>query len=134
VKWVAGRKHVLGAINVFCAGDAGLIEGFGLDQLVKSASDAEITVPTDIITSPGENLGEAAVAWDGVDRNGFILQWASDQTNAATYSTLIPCTASSFTLTGQTSGATVHFRIAAIDPSQPGHMTAWSAWVAGTAH
>jgi hypothetical protein len=44
------------------------------------------------------------------------------------------CSASSFTLTGQTSGATLHFRIAAIDPSQPGHMTTWSAWVAGTVH
>jgi hypothetical protein len=39
-----------------------------------------------------------------------------------------------FTLTGQVSAATLHFRIAAIDPSQPGHMTAFSGWVAGTVH
>ncbi len=133
-KWVAGRKHVIGAVNVFCAGSASLIASLGFDEFVKSAADAEITIPSDIITSPGADLGEVDVAWDGVDRHGFMIQWATDVTNATTYSAMIPCTVASFTLTGQTSAATLHFRIAAIDPSQPSHMTAWSAWVAGTVH
>jgi hypothetical protein len=131
---LAGRKHTIGAVNVFCAGSAQLIESFGFDEFVKAPADADITVPTDIITSPGANLGEVDVAWDGVDRHGFMLQWATDPANPATFSQGIPCTVPNFTLTGQTSAATLHFRIAAIDPSQPGHVTAFSGWVAGTVH
>jgi hypothetical protein len=135
VAWTAGRKHTLAAVNVFCAGSASMIEQFGCDELVKSAVGGEIVVPTDIVTSPGVNLGEMDLAWDeGLDRHGFMVQYASDPTNATTYVGPIPCTVPSFTLTGQTSGATMHARVAAIDPTQPGHMTAWSLWVAGTVH
>jgi hypothetical protein len=64
---------------------------------------------------------------------GFMVQWATDTADATTYSATIPCHAASYTLPGQASGATLHFRIAAIDPSQATHMSAWGAWVAGTA-
>jgi len=37
-----------------------------------------------------------------------------------------------FTFTGGAPAATVFFRVAAIDPSVPTGLTAWSAWVAGT--
>jgi len=134
LKWLAGRKHTIGAVNVFCAGSAQLVEAFGFDEYVKAPADVTITVPGDIITSPGASPGEVDVAWDGVDRHGFMLQWAADPANPATFSQVIPCTVPNFTLTGQTSAATLHFRIAAIDPSQPGHMTAFSGWVAGTVH
>jgi hypothetical protein len=91
-------------------------------------------VPASIVTTPGLAVGEVDTSWDdSVNRHGFMVQHASDPTNATTYSAFIPCTVGAYTLTGQASAATVYFRVAAVDPSQPTHLTAWSAWVAGTA-
>jgi len=132
-KWLAARKHVLSTVGVFCAGSVELIEGLGFEVLTHAVQ--EITALTSIVTTPGSSAGEVDASWDEtVNRHGFMLQHASDPANAATYSPFIPCTVGSFTLGGQVSAATVYFRVAAIDPSQPTHLTAWSPWVAGTAH
>jgi hypothetical protein len=60
------------------------------------------------------------------------VQHATDAANPATYSPSLACTKSKFTLTGATSGSSVSFRVAAIDPSSATGQTAWSGWVVGT--
>ena len=135
LKWHAGRRHTLSAVSVFAGGDPAIITAFGFDLQTKAAAGAEITVPEGIVTSPGTNLGDIDVGWDeGNNRHGFMLQHCTNPADPSTFSTPIPCTSPDFILTGQASGAVIHFRVASIDPSLPGHMTAYSAWVAGTAH
>jgi hypothetical protein len=79
-------------------------------------------------------LGEAVFSWDvGNARHGFIVQHATDVANAATHSANLPSTRATFTLKGGTPSSTVHFRVAAIDPSSETDMGPWSDWVSGLA-
>jgi len=133
VQWEAGRKLVCGAVTVDCAGVATDVEGYGLTVLTHSAG-AGIVVPSNIVTLPGENVGESSAVFDATaDKHGYMGQTCTDPANTATYSVPFPCPYDYYTLTGLASGATTHFRFAAVDPSLPGNMTAWSPWAAGTA-
>jgi hypothetical protein len=133
IQWEAGRKLVCGAVTVDCAGVATDVEGYGLTVLTHSAG-AGIVVPSNIVTLPGENPGEASAVFDATpDKHGYMGQTCTDPTNGATFSAPFPCPYDYFTQTGLASGAVTHFRFAAVDPSLPGNMTAWSPWAAGTA-
>lgn len=133
VQWEAGRKLVCGAVTVDCGGVAASVEGYGLTVLTHSTG-AGIVVPSNIVTLPGENAGEASAVFDATpDKHGYMGQTCTDPTTAATYSVPFPCPYDYYTQTGLTSGATTHFRFAAVDPTLPGNMTAWSPWAAGTA-
>lgn len=131
--WRAGKKQVLGAVDVLCAGSADDLKAYGFEVLSRTSPGAQIATPDGLKTASGKVLGDVTVSWPkGSARHGFVVQHGTDVANSATYSAPIPCTSRKFTLKGGVSGSIVHFRVAAIDPSSPTGMTAWSAWVSGT--
>jgi hypothetical protein len=129
--WRASTLQVLSTVNVFSDGSADTIKGFALD--VRSTPAAHAAVAT-LIVSTGKLVGSVTAAWpkDGA-RHGFLVQHATDQANAATYSPLTPSTKAKYALGGLPSGSTVYFRVAPIDPKSTSGLGPWSAWVAGTA-
>jgi hypothetical protein len=73
------------------------------------------------------------VAWQrGNVRNGFLVQYAVDVADPATYSATIPCSKTKFKIAGERSSTIVHFRVAAIDTTSPTGMSPWSDWVGCT--
>ena len=131
--WGAARRQVLSTADVLCAGSADDLKANGFDALVRTAQ-GPIAPPDTVHTEPGKVLGAVKVSWlKGSGRHGFVLQHATDVSNTATYSALIPLTGTKYTLQGALSGSVVHFRVAAIDPSEAAGCTAFSAWVSGTA-
>jgi hypothetical protein len=130
--WRAAKKQVMGTVDVLCAGSADELKAFGFGVQTHSGL-GPLAVPDGLSTAPGTALGQAVFSWSkGLCRHGFLVQHAADAANQATYSPVIACTKSKFTLTGAQSGSSMSFRVAAIDPSSPTGQTAWTGWVAGT--
>jgi hypothetical protein len=123
---------VISALSLFCNGSAATIKAFGADVFTHTVGGA-IGVPTGLSTMPGLNAGTIDFMFDDTqNRYGFVVQFASNPADPTTLSPQIPCHEGFFSLDGQTSGATLHFRAAAVDPTQKLHVTDWSPWVAGT--
>jgi hypothetical protein len=132
--WIANRKATISALSLYCNGSAKMIEGFGADVFTHTVGGT-ILVPSGLSTMPGVNAGTVDFMFDDtVNRYGFVVQFATNIADPTTYSPQIPCHQGFFSLDGQTSGATLQFRAAAVDPTQRFHMTGWSPWVAGTVH
>ena len=130
--WQASTGQVLSTVKVFCAGSADLVKGFNIDVLTHTVMGA-LGAPENLAVSPGMQPGDVVAAWaKGNARHGFVVQYATDVANTATYSAQMPCTKRKFTATGLPSGTVVHFRVAAIDPTVKTGVSPFSTWVAGT--
>jgi hypothetical protein len=132
--WQAAKRQVLSNVTVYCGGDVDKVKGFTLDVVSYDRLGA-LAAPADVTVNPGKVTGEAVSSWEkGIATHGFVVQHATDPTNAATISAQIPCTKSKFTLDGLPQGANVSFRVAAIDPVSPTGQRPWavepedSAW------
>ncbi len=131
--WTAAKKQVLSNVTVFCAGSADLVKGFNLN-VVSHTRIGLLAAPIDLAVNPGTAVGEVVGKWArGLATHGFVVQHATDPTNAATISAPMPSTKVRFTLTGMASSANVSMRVAAIDPASPTGQSPWSAWVVGNA-
>jgi hypothetical protein len=131
--WLAAKRQVLSTVTVFCGGSADKVKGFTLDVTTR-ARIGLLDAPIDLAVSPGKVPGEVVAAWaKGIAKHGFLVQHATDPTNAATISTPTPSTKVKLTLDGLAPNASVSFRVAAIDPASPTGQTPWSAWVLGNA-
>ena len=117
------------AITVDAAGSEAAIKAYGVDVAERLGSPLE-TTPTGLIGVKTLTTGLAGWKWKTHKRNhGFMVQWATDPTNAATHSAQIHCTKGRFSITAQTPGATLYLRVAALDSRLLGGQTAYSAWV-----
>ena len=124
---------MLSTVTVFCGGSADLVTGFNLD-VVSHTRIGALAAPIDLAVNPGTVPGEVVAKWTkGLAIHGFVVQHATDPTNAATISAPTPRTKRRFTLGGLTSGANVSLRVAAIDPASSTGQSPWSAWVVGNA-
>ncbi len=131
--WQASRAQVISTVTVFCGGSADKVAGFNLDVVSHQRLGAMAT-PTGLSVNPGTGTGEVEASWSrGLARAGFLLQHATDPTNAATVSAVTAWTKTKFTLGGLPSNANVSFRVAAIDPSAATGQSPWSGWVGGNA-
>jgi hypothetical protein len=118
---------------VFAAGSADTVKGFGLD-IVLHGRIGLLSAPVDLAVNPGVLPGEIVATWTkGVAIHGFVVQHATDPSNAATISPSIPRTKPKFALDGLPSNAAVSVRVAAIDPASPTGQSPWSGWVLGNA-
>ena len=130
--WNDALKQIIATVAMFCQGSADQVHAFGLDVLTHVVLGL-LATPGNLATKPGTAFGEAVFSWSrGSARHGFLVQHATDVTNASTVSAAVPCTRSKFTLQGAPPSSVVHFRVAAIDPAAPSGQTPWSDWVAGT--
>ena len=120
---------MISAVEVISQGSADAVHALGFDVSTHVVV-GPLPAPSGVVARPGTVGGEAVVSWDkGSARHGFIVQHATDVANPATVST-IPCTKTKFTLEGATPLSTVHFRVAAIDPTTG--VSPWSDWVTST--
>jgi hypothetical protein len=131
--WFAAKKQVVSTVTVFCGGSADKVKGFTLDVVTRTAI-GPLAAPIDVTVNPGTALGDVVSKWTkGLATHGFVVQHATDPSNAATISGSTPSTKPSFTLGGMPSNATVSVRVAAIDPASSTGQSPWSAWVVGNA-
>ncbi len=131
--WQASKKQVLSTVTVYCGGSADKVKGFNLDVVTRARLGA-LPTPANLAVNPGKLPGEVVSTWDkGLAAHGFLVQHATDPTNAATISMPTACTKARFTLDGMPSSANVSIRVAAINPASPTGQTPWSAWVVGNA-
>jgi len=131
--WATAKAQVLVNVTVFCGGSADMVKGFNLDVITRTRLGM-LPAPTNLTVNPGKVPGEVASTWDkGLAGHGFLVQHATDPTNAATVSASIPSTKPKFTLGGMPQGANVSIRVAAIDPASPTGMSPWTAWIVGNA-
>jgi hypothetical protein len=130
-RWGLRRQGVLNAINVFCDGSKDTMTTFGV-TVAGLVPHVGASVPVDLKSMKSKAPGIAGVKWYGTPENraGFLVQHATNTADATTYSATVPSTKRSFKLPGQTPGATIYFRVLAVDPTLPGGQTAWTAWVA----
>jgi hypothetical protein len=131
--WLASKQQVVTTVTVFCGGSADLVKSFNLDVITHARLGA-LPPPANLAVNPGTAPGDVVGTWTkGIAVHGFVVQHATDPTNAATTSAPTPSTKPRFTLSGLPTGATVSLRVAAIDPASPTGMSPWSAWVVGNA-
>jgi hypothetical protein len=131
--WAASKQQVTTNVTVFCGGSADKVKGFNLD-VVTHARIGLLGAPIDLTVNPGKDYGQILAAWPkGLARHGFLAQHATDPNTAATVSAAVPCTKPKLLVSGLMSGASLSFRVAAIDPASPTGMSPWSAWVVGNA-
>ena len=133
-RWGLRRQGVLSAVNVFCDGSKDTMKTLGV-AVAEAAPHVDASVPVDLKSTKSKKTGIAGVRWYGtpLNRLGFVVQHATNPSDGTTYSAPIPCSKRSFHLVGQTPGATIWFRVLAVDPAMPGGQTAWTAWVAAVA-
>ena len=131
--WVASKLQVTATVTVFCGGSVDKVKGFNLDVRTH-ARIGLLGALIDLTVNPARDPGQVQVAWaKGAARHGFLAQHATDPNVPATISAAIPCTKPKLLVSGLTPGASLSFRVAAIDPASPTGMSPWSAWVIGNA-
>jgi len=124
---------VLTEATVYAAGSAAKVQGFALD-VEDGGRLGPLAAPTGLSVNPGKLSGEVEAKWArGTAPHGFLVQHATDPTNAATLSSPMPWTKTKLMLSGLASSATVSFRVAAIDPSSATGIGPWTSWVVGNA-
>ena len=130
---MASKKQVVTNVTVYCGGSADKVTGFSL-EVITHGRIGLLAAPVDLTVNPGALPGEVESKWTkGVAIHGFVVQHATDPTNAATISASIPSTKPKFALAGLPSNANVSVRVAAIDPASPTGQSPWTAWVIGNA-
>jgi hypothetical protein len=131
--WQVSKAQVLAAVTSLCGGSADRVKALDLDVSTHTRLGA-LGAPAGLAVNPGKANGDVLASWlKGIARHGFLVQHASDPNTVATISAAIACTKQKLTLTGMPAGASLSFRVAAIDPASPTGQSPWSAWVVGNA-
>lgn len=129
-RWDVFRLDAISAINVFCNGSKDQVLSFGMRVFQRTPTPKPI-VPEGLQGRRSKRSGVASVVWKfQLCRTGFMVQYATDPANPATYSAPIVSRKVTFELTEQTPGAILSFRVAAIDSSSPLRQTEYTPWVA----
>jgi hypothetical protein len=127
--WTTQKEVCLAAVKKYCGGSSSKVQGFGYGVAGRTPHPPAVT-PFNLLTKRAKVAGVATVLWTvDAHRHQYQVQWATDPTNAATYSPLHTVSRRRFQLTGQTTGAVLHFRVLVLDPKLPLGQSDWSAWV-----
>jgi hypothetical protein len=129
-RWELRKNGLLNAVNAVCDGSKDKVQGFGLGVVVRKPQQAA-EVPEGLRGKRSKTVGTVTVVWPTRRHNrGFLVQYATDPANPATYSVPRASSKGKFELAGQTPGATIYFRVLAFDPWSPNGQTDYSPWVA----
>ena len=133
-RWGLRRAATLSAIDTFCDGSKDKVLSFAAVVAGISGHVAP-SVPVGLQNWRSKTPGVAGVEWHLTPKNraGFMVQHCTNPADPATWSAPIACTKRSFRLADQTPGATIQFRVLALDPTLPTGQTGWTAWVAAPA-
>ena len=129
-RWNARRRGVLSAVAAFADGSKDVVKAFGFENGERAAGPTA-TVPQDVRPKKTRRDRVAAILWTPTPgAESYLVQYAANPKDPATYSPEIACTAAKFELPNQTPGTYVYFRVLAIDPDLPNGKSAYSEWVA----
>jgi hypothetical protein len=133
-RWGLRRAGVLHEVNVECDGSKEKVQSFNLPVIVFGTKTQLTTVvPENVHQAKSKKPTTPVVAWNANKRHhGYMVEYATDPANPATYSKPAMVKRARFALVGQTLGAVLHFRVLALDPALPLGQTDYSAWVAVT--
>jgi hypothetical protein len=130
LRWSMRKRALLTAVRLTCNGSAQKMKALGFGVL-DPAQAALAEVPKGLRSRRNKAAGVAAVSWDvQPGTRMFMVQHATDPNDPTTYATAKSSSKVSFKLPGQTPGATISFRVYAIDPRLPAGQTDWSPWLA----
>jgi hypothetical protein len=130
--WQTSKVQVMSIATSVCAGSPDRVKALNLD-VVAHARLGALAAPIGVAGVPGVGNGEVTLAWTkGNVIHGWLVQYATDPANPASFSAAIPSTKRKITLSGLPHGANLSFRVAAIDPASTTGLTPWSAWVIAT--
>lgn len=128
-RWMGRARGCVSAVNVFCDGSKDLVQSFALEVANRTETPLE-TVPENVRGVRSKVVGTATVKWNThANNHGYMVQYATNLADQATFSAPVHWTKGTYELPGQTPGATLYFRVAALDARLPGGQTAYSAWV-----
>lgn len=123
------KRAVAGSVTDFADGSRDVVHGFGWSVLGHDPL-APATTPTNLHDTHSKVKGTASVGWDTTyGKFQYQVQHATNTADPSTFSDPITTSRASFKLEGQTRGATIYFRVCALDPKLPNGKTDWSAWV-----
>jgi hypothetical protein len=128
-RWDTKKRAVFSAITDYADGSIDKVHGFGC-AVQGHEPLPPAGVPQHLRDKHSKVHGTAIAEWDTVHgRHDFMVQHATDQHDAATFAEPVVSSKSTFKLPGQTRGATIYFRVQALDPKLPGGKTDWTPWV-----
>jgi hypothetical protein len=128
-RWGIRKRALVSAIEVAGDGSADLVAAFNV-AVEKREPRPDAVVPVNLRPMKTAKSGCASVRWDTTaGATGYMLQHATNPADPTTYSPQIHVSAAKYRLPG-TPGATVYFRVLALDASLPLGQTAFCAWVA----
>lgn len=128
-RWDTKRRAVFSAITDYADGSMDKVHGFGCAVLGHEPLPPA-GVPQHLRDKHSKVHGTAAAEWDTMHgRYDFLVQHATDPGSTATYAEPVVSSKSTFKLPGQVRGATIYFRVLALDPKLPGGKTDWTPWV-----
>ncbi|MFT3767403.1 MAG: hypothetical protein QM820_18275 [Minicystis sp.] len=128
-RWDTKRRAVFSAVTDYADGSIDKVHGFGCAVLGHEPLPPA-GVPTNLRDKHSKVHGAAIAEWDTMNGNlGFMVQHAADPSSPATYAEPVVTSKSTFKLPGQVRGATIYFRVLALDPKVPGGKTDWTPWV-----
>jgi hypothetical protein len=130
--WQVAKMQVTSIATSVCAGSPDRVKALNLDVIVHARIGA-LAAPIGFTGTPGTGNGQVELAWTkGNASHGWLVQYATDPSNATTVSASIPSTKRKITLSGLPHSANLSFRVAAIDPTSATGMSPWSAWITAT--
>jgi hypothetical protein len=129
-RWDLCKLSALSAVNSFCDGSKDRVLSFGMSVQQRTPAPKPV-VPEGLKGRRSKKVGVATVVWKAqAGSAGFLVQYASNPADAATYAAPAVSPKVTFELTGQTPGAMISFRVAAVDPSSPQRQTEYTPWLA----
>jgi hypothetical protein len=130
-RWLAKKHALVAAVDTYCDGSKDKVASLCCDVATRTARPLA-TVPEGLHGVRSKVVGRATAQWTTHrgEHNTFVVQYAANRDDPSTYSPTLTWTKGTFTLDGQTPGAMLDFRVAAVDARLPGGQTAWTSWVA----
>jgi hypothetical protein len=131
-RWEVRKRGLLTAVNAVCDGSKDRVNAFGLG-VQQRTSQPQAGVPEGLRARRSKTVGKATAVWNSRPGHyGFMVQYATNPADAATYSPPIVVSRAKFELARQVPGSKVYVRVLALDPSLPTGQTEFTSWVAVT--
>jgi hypothetical protein len=129
-RWRTCADGTLVAVNEHCDGNADKVRSLGCGVRTWTPRPAA-RVPEGLQAKRSKTRGTAEVTWETKrgDHRNYEVQYATNPDDPATHSEPKVVSSGTFALGDQTPGATLHFRVRAIDAKHPDGHSAWTAWV-----
>lgn len=127
-RWGIRRRALISAIEVYGDGSAALIQALNV-QVAQHNPAPQATVPVNLRAMKKRVPTNACVRWDPTPgATGYMLQHSTNPNDPTTFSAEIHVSASKYDLAGQAPGATIYFRVLALDERLLNGRTAYTAW------